>query len=93
VKRLDVVCPGFVADCLETLEEIAIEGQAQVPGRRRPAAALHPLPERQLRIHPGAGRPGGAQRAGLAGRSGQLEALFREGRRSAELAMALGARQ
>ncbi len=26
--RVDVVCPGFVADCLETLEEIAIEGQA-----------------------------------------------------------------
>ncbi len=25
--RVDVVCPGFVADCLETLEEIAIEGQ------------------------------------------------------------------
>jgi protoporphyrin/coproporphyrin ferrochelatase len=25
---LDVVCPGFVADCLETLEEIAIEGKA-----------------------------------------------------------------
>ncbi|MBS4099478.1 MAG: ferrochelatase [Sulfuricella sp.] len=28
VKRLDVVCPGFVADCLETLEEIALEGKA-----------------------------------------------------------------
>ncbi len=26
-RRVDVVCPGFVADCLETLEEIAIEGQ------------------------------------------------------------------
>jgi protoporphyrin/coproporphyrin ferrochelatase len=24
-KRLDVICPGFVADCLETLEEIAQE--------------------------------------------------------------------
>ena len=24
VKRVDVVCPGFVADCLETLEEIGI---------------------------------------------------------------------
>ena len=24
---LDVVCPGFVSDCLETLEEIAIEGR------------------------------------------------------------------
>ena len=26
VKRVDVFCPGFVSDCLETLEEIAIEG-------------------------------------------------------------------
>jgi ferrochelatase len=25
-RRVDVFCPGFVADCLETLEEIAIEG-------------------------------------------------------------------
>ncbi len=27
VGRVDVVCPGFVADCLETLEEIAREGR------------------------------------------------------------------
>jgi ferrochelatase len=26
VKAVDVVCPGFVADCLETLEEVAQEG-------------------------------------------------------------------
>lgn len=25
--RLDVICPGFVSDCLETLEEIAMEGK------------------------------------------------------------------
>lgn len=25
VRHLDVVCPGFAADCLETLEEIAVE--------------------------------------------------------------------
>jgi len=24
IKKLDIVCPGFIADCLETLEEIAI---------------------------------------------------------------------
>lgn len=28
-KRVDVVCPGFVADCLETLEEIAMEGKEE----------------------------------------------------------------
>ncbi len=27
MRRVDVVCPGFVGDCLETLEEIAQEGQ------------------------------------------------------------------
>ena len=27
VGRVDVACPGFVSDCLETLEEIAIEGK------------------------------------------------------------------
>jgi len=26
-KRVDVICPGFVSDCLETLEEIAIEAR------------------------------------------------------------------
>ena len=26
-ERVDVLCPGFSADCLETLEEIAIEGR------------------------------------------------------------------
>lgn len=29
VERVDVVCPGFVSDCLETLEEIAIEGKQE----------------------------------------------------------------
>jgi ferrochelatase len=28
VRQVDVVCPGFVADCLETLEEIAQEARA-----------------------------------------------------------------
>ncbi|MEO8010739.1 MAG: ferrochelatase, partial [Dokdonella sp.] len=27
VKRIDAMCPGFSIDCLETLEEIAIEGR------------------------------------------------------------------
>jgi ferrochelatase len=28
VKTVDVVCPGFAVDCLETLEEIAMENKA-----------------------------------------------------------------
>lgn len=27
VKRVDVICPGFTSDCLETLEEIAMEAK------------------------------------------------------------------
>jgi len=27
-KRVDVICPGFSADCLETIEEIAVENCA-----------------------------------------------------------------
>jgi ferrochelatase len=29
VKRVDVVCPGFASDCLETLEEIALEAKQE----------------------------------------------------------------
>ena len=32
VKRVDVLCPGFAADCLETLEEIAQEARAAFLG-------------------------------------------------------------
>jgi ferrochelatase len=28
IQRVDIICPGFSSDCLETLEEIAIEGKA-----------------------------------------------------------------
>lgn len=27
IRRVDILCPGFPADCLETLEEIAMEGK------------------------------------------------------------------
>ena len=28
IKKVDVVCPGFAVDCLETLEEIAMENKS-----------------------------------------------------------------
>ncbi len=31
-RRVDVICPGFIADCLETLEEIGLEGKASFLG-------------------------------------------------------------
>ena len=42
VARVDVLCPGFSADCLETLEEIAIRG-AQL-FRESGGEALHYIP-------------------------------------------------
>jgi len=32
IKRVDLICPGFAADCLETLEEIAETGARQFTG-------------------------------------------------------------
>jgi ferrochelatase len=90
-RRLDVICPGFVADCLETLEEIAIEGQAQflaAGGQQlryigclndspRFMRALADLVERNVQ-----GWPVDAL---------QQDERARQARRSAELAAAMGA--
>jgi protoporphyrin/coproporphyrin ferrochelatase len=40
--RVDVACPGFVSDCLETLEEIAIE--AKVEFLKAGGKELHYIP-------------------------------------------------
>lgn len=42
VKRVDVVCPGFVSDCLETLEEIAMEARQAFLGAG--GTEFHALP-------------------------------------------------
>lgn len=42
VKRLAVFCPAFVADCLETLEEIGIRAEAQFKGAGGEALKLVP---------------------------------------------------
>jgi ferrochelatase len=42
VQHVDVVCPGFAVDCLETLEEIAIQHAAAF--RAQGGAALHYIP-------------------------------------------------
>ncbi len=54
--RVDVVCPGFVADCLETLEEIAMENKAAFLSAGGGGVPLHPLPERGRCLDPGACR-------------------------------------
>ncbi len=49
VESLDVVCPGFAADCLETLEEIDVQNRrfftAAGGGRFRYIPALNDRPE------------------------------------------------
>jgi ferrochelatase len=42
IRRVDVACPGFVADCLETLEEIGIEGKQAFLGAG--GAEFHAIP-------------------------------------------------
>jgi ferrochelatase len=48
VKRIAVVCPAFVADCLETLEEIGIRARAQWKAAGGEELALVP----SLNAHP-----------------------------------------
>ena len=62
IKRLAVVMPGFSADCLETLEEIAHPRRGDLPRERRRPIRRGPLPQRQRRRH-GADRNAGAARA------------------------------
>ncbi|MDH5822050.1 ferrochelatase [Luteimonas sp. RD2P54] len=42
LKRIDVVCPGFAVDCLETLEEIALQNAELF--REHGGEALHYIP-------------------------------------------------
>jgi ferrochelatase len=41
-RRVDVICPGFVSDCLETLEELGIEGKSIFLGAGGKAFELLP---------------------------------------------------
>ena len=49
VKNLAVVTPGFSADCLETLEEIAVENADIFKAQRRREFRRDPVPQRQRR--------------------------------------------
>ena len=66
VKSIAVVNPGFSADCIETLEEIAGEVREIFHACRRRELRPHPLPQRQRRGH-GGDRDDGAPRACRAG--------------------------
>ena len=91
VQKVDVVCPGFVSDCLETLRGDRDRGQGRVRRRRRQGVPLHPLPQRGGRLDARARRPllapparlaPAAARRGGAGRSpGEGESRRRSGLR------------
>jgi len=57
IKKLMIVCPSFVADCLETLEEIGLRAQAQWQSlggeslQLIPALNTHPFWVKALRNH------------------------------------------
>jgi ferrochelatase len=46
VGRVDVICPGFVADCLETLEEIAVEAKRAFLAAGGRGVPLHSVSQR-----------------------------------------------
>ncbi len=86
--RVDVVCPGFVADCLETLEEIAIEGKTIfLTAGGKDYHAIPCLNERDDWIHALADIVA-ANLAGWVGGQPSTEQLAR----SRERALALGAK-
>ena len=61
VKNIAVVTPGFSADCLETLEEIAVENADIFRANGGENFAADPVPQRQRGGH-GGDRPCGAAR-------------------------------
>lgn len=88
VRRVDVVCPGFVADCLETLEEIALEGKSAFLGAGGKDFRYIPcLNERETWIHALAA----LAEKHLAGWPTQMPANASELAASAQRAKALGA--
>ena len=88
LERVDVFCPGFVGDCLETLEEIALEAKSDFLGaggktfryipclneRADWIAALADLVERQLGGWPTKGAPTREAMSRQAARAGALGA-------------------
>jgi len=78
VKSLDIICPGFAADCLETLEEIGMENRdaflAAGGERYQYIAALNARPDHVAALRavalPEAGAPHAARAAGASACSG-----------------------
>ena len=65
VRRIAVVTPGFSADCLETLEEIAQENAEIFKHNGGEQFAFDPLPERQRPRHGRDPAAGAARASGL----------------------------
>ena len=65
VKNIAVIMPGFAADCLETLEEIAMENAAIFKRGGRREFRRHPLPQRFRPRHGGDPRRRDARAKGL----------------------------
>jgi hypothetical protein len=68
---IDIIAPGFAADSLESLEEIAIR-YASLYGPWRRRAALHSGIERLARTYQGTGEPAAPSSSGLGARSAYL---------------------
>lgn len=91
VRRLDVICPGFVADCLETLEEIVMEGQAQFLTAGGQQLRYVPCLNASPRFIRALGDLVERNTNGWPVQAGQQENRSREAQQGAELAIAMGA--
>jgi ferrochelatase len=57
IKTVAVACPSFVADCLETLEEIGIRGTRRIQRSRRRRADVNSLPQQRSALDQSGGKP------------------------------------
>ncbi len=91
VGRVDVFCPGFYGDCIETLEEIGIEGRRQFIGAGgrefRFVSCLNDRPEAIVALAAVCEQHG----KGWLRRASERAALDVQAKRSAERARAAGA--
>lgn len=89
--RVDVICPGFAADCLETLEEIAMEGRDAFKAAGGKEYHYIPTTNESPAFVEALTRIALENLVGWAGKDWDAEAAVAEGKAQAARARALGA--
>ena len=92
-KRVDVICPGFAADCLETLEEIAMEAKESFIHAGGKTFHYIPVANDSQAYVEALTTIAGEQLSGWVSERWDKDAAKRDGDASAQRAKALGATQ